>query len=270
MQAPNDIQWLTFYRKFREQTGIDFNLYKQNQLQRQILMLADQRRVEDFEALSRLVLDNRDEQVWFLDRLAINVTELFRNPELWRDLEKLVKNELVPQGRGIKAWSAGCSVGAEAYSLAAVFDKFSPGKFHKIHCTDIDSSALEQAKKGHFNRMEARIIPQEFDKYFVQTDDGAEVVPQLKNYLTFQKHNLLADPYGSNYDLIVCRNVLIYFVDEAKDQIFRRFYNALRPGGYLFIGSSERIFNNRDIGFECPKPYFYMKPCEEKVWHNAS
>lgn len=270
MQAPNDIQWATFYRKLRDLTGVDFNLYKQNQLQRQILMLGEQRRLECFEDLVSLVTKSSDERTWFLDKLAINVTEVFRNPELWRDLEKIVKTEFVPDGRGVKAWSAGCSTGAEAYSLAAVFDKFMPGRSHRIACTDIDSAALAQAKLGSFNRMEARMVPQEFEEYFNMTDEGATVIPKLKNYVTFQKHNLLADSYGTGYDLIVCRNVLIYFVDEAKDQIFRRFYNALRPGGYLFIGSSERIYNFREIGFESPRPYFYKKVSEEKEWRSAS
>lgn len=270
MQAPNDIQWATFYRKLREQTGIDFNLYKQNQLQRQILMLGDQRRFESFEAMANLVLGDREERTRFLDKLAINVTEVFRNPELWRDLEKIMVNELLKQGGSIKAWSAGCSTGAEAYSLAALLDKFSPNKHHKILCTDIDHSAMSQAREGSLSRMEARMIPKEFDQYFDITEDGATVVPKLKKYLSFQQHNLLADSYGVGYDLIICRNVVIYFVDEAKDQIFRRFYNALRPGGYLFLGSSERIYNTRDIGFECPRPYFYKKPSEEKIWRNAS
>jgi len=270
VQAPNDIQWATFYRKLKEQTGIDFNMYKQNQLQRQILMLGDQRRIEDFDTLTNLVLKSPDERTWFLDKLAINVTEVFRNPELWRDLEKIVKNELIGGGKSVKAWSAGCSTGAEAYSLAAMLDKFSPGKPHRIQCTDIDQAAMKQAKEGTLNRMEARMIPKEFDEYFDVTSEGANVAPKLKKFLNFQQHNLLADSYGVGYDLIICRNVLIYFVDEAKEQIFRRFFNALRPGGYLFLGSSERIYNTKDIGFECPRPYFYKKPSEEKLWRNAS
>ncbi len=270
MQAPNDIQWATFYRKLKEKTGIDFNLYKQNQLQRQILMLGDQRRLNDFDALTHLVLNSKEEQTWFLDKLAINVTEVFRNPELWRDLEKIMKNELLADGRSVKAWSAGCSTGAEGYSLAAMLDKFAPARAHKVFCTDIDQTAMTQAKKGFLNRLEARMIPQEFDKYFEVTSEGAQVVPKLKHFLHFQAHNLLADNYGVGYDLIVCRNVLIYFVDEAKEQIYRKFYNALRPGGYLFLGSSERIYNTRDIGFESPRPYFYKKPSEEKLWRNAS
>lgn len=270
MQQPNDIQWASFYRKFRDLTGIDFNLYKQSQLQRQILMLGDQRRMETFEDLTNLVLRNREEQIWFLDKLAINVTEIFRNPELWRDLQKIIKSDLLKNGRGVKAWSAGCSTGAEAYSLAAILDKFALGLPHRIICTDIDHSAMAQAKQGTLTRMEARMIPQEFEGYFDITSEGASVNQKLKSYLNFQQHNLLADNYGMNYDLIICRNVLIYFVDEAKDQIFRRFYKALRPGGYLFLGSSERIYNTGEIGFESPRPYFYKKPNEERECRNAS
>lgn len=266
----NDLQWAAFYRKFRDQTGVDFNLYKQPQLQRQIVLIAEQRHLTTFHQLQSLFLGDKKEQQWFLDKLAINVTEVFRNPELWGDLQRILKNDLLSSGGAVQAWSAGCSTGAEAYSLAAILDRHAPGRSHRIVCTDIDHSALNRAKKGELMKMEARTIPREYGSYFDITDDGANVAEKLKRSLTFHQHNLLADNFGSGYDLIICRNVVIYFVDEAKDDIFRRFYTALKPGGYLFLGSSERIYNTKAIGFECPKPYFYRKPSEEKEWRNAS
>ena len=270
MPQPSEKQFQDFYRCFNAVAGINFNDYKQDQLTRRMLMLINQRKLKNFEELCDLVLHDQEAREWFLDRLAINVTEVFRNPEHWVHLEQYVRTELLTAGKPLKVWSAGCSTGAEAYSLASILDVHAPGKPHRIVCTDIDAAAMQQAREGVLFGTEFRDVPKEYQKYFSKTPRGAAVSDELKKYLTFQRHNLLADSYGTGYDLIVCRNVLIYFVEEAKEQIFRRFYGALRPGGYLFIGGSERIFNPKEIGFECPKPYFYQKPCEEKKWLNAS
>jgi chemotaxis protein methyltransferase CheR len=267
---PSEKQFCDFYRRFNSVAGIDFNQYKQDQLTRRMVMLVEQRKLKTFEELTDLVLKDREAREWFLDRLAINVTEVFRNPEHWVFLEQFIKDDLLKAGKPLKVWSAGCSTGAEAYSLASILDVHSPRKPHRIVCTDIDAAAMQQAKDGVLFGTEFRDVPKEYQKYFSRTPRGAAVSDELKKYMTFQRHNLLADSYGTGYDLIVCRNVLIYFVEEAKEQIFRRFFDALRPGGYLFIGGSERIFNPKGIGFECPRPYFYQKPSEEKKWLNAS
>jgi chemotaxis protein methyltransferase CheR len=267
---PSETEFQDFYRRFNAVAGINFNDYKQDQLTRRMLMLIDQRKLKSFGELCDLVLKDREAREWFLDRLAINVTEVFRNPEHWVHLEHYMRTELLSAGKPLKVWSAGCSTGAEAYSLASILDVHAPKKPHRIVCTDIDAAAMQQAQEGVLFGTEFRDVPKEYQKYFSKTPRGAAVSDELKKYLTFQRHNLLADSYGTGYDLIVCRNVLIYFVEEAKEQIFRRFYGALRPGGYLFIGGSERIFNPKEIGFECPKPYFYQKPSEEKKWLNAS
>lgn len=270
MQPPSEKQFQDFYRRFHAITGIDFNGYKQDQLRRRMVMLIAQRKLNSFDELTELVLQNLEAREWFLDRLAINVTEVFRNPEHWAHLEHFLRNDLLKTGKPLKVWSAGCSTGAEAYSLASILDVHSPGKPHRIVCTDIDAAAMQQAQEGVLFGTEFRGVPKEYQKYFSKTPRGAVVSDELKKYMTFQRHNLLADNFGTGYDLIVCRNVLIYFVEEAKNHIFRRFQGALRPGGYLFIGGSERIFNPKEIGFECPKPYFYHKPSEDKKWQNAS
>lgn len=267
---PNDIQLASFYRAFFNITGIDFHQYKQDQLTRRMFGLVDLRKVGSWDELAKLVLTNADERQWFLDRLAINVTEVFRNPEHWSVLESMLRHDLLSNGKPLKAWSAGCSTGAEAYSLAAMLKVLAPGKMHKIRCTDIDQSALDQAQSGELFGTEFRDTPERYQRYFTKTQRGALVSNELKEFVQFEKHNLLGENYGTGFDLILCRNVLIYFVDEAKDQIYRRFFNALRPGGLLFLGGSERIFDTRDIGFETPKPYFYRKPLEEKKWLNAS
>ena len=98
-------------------------------------------------------------------------------------------------------------------------------------------------------------------KYFRKVDnDHCAVLPEVKEGIVFQHHNLLLDKYDSGFDLISCRNVVIYFTEEAKDKLYRRFLEALRPGGVLFVGGTEAILNFRDIGFQHYMPFFYRKP----------
>jgi chemotaxis protein methyltransferase CheR len=270
MQQPSDIEFAAFYKEFYALTGINFNSYKQDQLQRRILNLADQRGHKNFYELSTVVLKDAEARTWLLDKLAINVTEVFRNPEQWDVLEEILKSEFLPKKRGLKIWSAGCSTGAEAYSLAAILKTHSPGNLHQIVGTDIDSTALEQAREGELIGVEYRHVPANYAQFFQPHARGATVCDSLKPLVKFHEHNLLETAFGQNYDLILCRNVLIYFVDEAKNRIYNNFARALSPGGYLFIGGSERIFNSQEFGFETPKPYFYRKPIGEIKWRNAS
>jgi chemotaxis protein methyltransferase CheR len=270
VQQPSELEFSTFYRKFREVTGIDFNKYKQDQLQRRMLNLVDQRKINTFLELTQQVLTEPTVRTWFLDKLAINVTEVFRNPEQWEELEWILSQELLKNRKALKIWSAGCSTGAEAYSVAAILNKISTEPGHQIICTDIDDAAIRQAKSGELFGTEFRHVPVRYKDYFIQTPKGAEVHEKLKTYVSFYRHNLLGPAFGKDYDLIICRNVLIYFVEEAKETIYKNFMGAMRPGGYLFLGGSERIFNPKELGFENPKPYFYRKTNEENKWLNAS
>jgi chemotaxis protein methyltransferase CheR len=268
---PNENDYINFYKNFKRRTGVDLNLYKQDQIRRRLIFLVGQRKLKTFAELANEVAASNEAAHWVLDKLAINVTEVFRNPELWGDLEAILKNDLKAETKSLRIWSAGCSVGAEAFSIAAVLHQFNPKLKHQIICTDIDQGALDQAAKGEFLGAEFREVPKKYKEYFQHDGRRAVADERLKSYVRFQRQNLLSDPYGRDYDLIVCRNVLIYFVDEAKAEIYKKFNGALRPGGFLFVGGSERIFDYQDIGYETTKPYFYKKVKEERVkWQNAS
>lgn len=271
MQA-SPSHWEAFYAGVQKKTGLDLRLYKQDQLQRRILSMCEQKDCASLDHFGHIVLGHDSELRWFLDKLAINVSELFRNPEKWRELEEKILPELKATSGRLKCWSAGCSFGAEAHTLACLLDAKFPGS-HTIVGTDIDETALDQAKRGEFCEADMRGVPANYKQtYFERTDTLWKAKPNLKKYLTFRQGNLLADRFDSGFDLILCRNVVIYFTDPAKDELYRRFLQALRPGGILFVGSTERIFNAREIGFESPLPFFYKKPQEGEVsrWRNAS
>lgn len=267
---PNDIQWAKFYQSLYKKTGLDLHQYKPGQMQRRVWAMALQQKLADLDAFYQWIAASDQNMAWFLDKMAINVSELFRNSEKWKELQNVVLPELIQRSPKLKCWSAGCSYGAEAYSLAAILDAKFPGA-HSILGTDIDQSALAQAQAGIFSRDDYKGVPEEYRKYFPQVGDKHKALSSLSRYIKVKKHNILADPFESGFDLIMCRNVVIYFTDEAKGQLYSRFYQALKPGGILFVGSTERIFNSGQIGYETTLPFFYKKPLTgEQRWLNAS
>jgi len=256
----------------KRRTSLDLNLYKQDQLQRRILGMMEARGASNLDSFWKIVGSSDAEIQWFMDKLAINVSELFRNPEKWTEMENVVLPELLARTTRLKCWSAGCSYGAEAHTLAAVMDRKFPGS-HTILGSDIDAAALAQAQRGEFSESDVRFVPKPYqDAYFEKQANGWRAKPNLKKYLTFKRGDLLADRFDTGFDLIMCRNVVIYFTDPAKEELYRKFYGALKPGGILFVGSTERIFSAKEIGFTTSIPFFYQKPMEGKTtaWRNAS
>jgi chemotaxis protein methyltransferase CheR len=269
---PSERDWQAFFADVRQKTGLDLTQYKPAQLQRRIQSMAEERGVKSLGDLSRTLSRSDDDMQRFLDKLAINVSELFRNPEKWAELEKVVLPALISRSSALKCWSAGCSFGAEAHTLAVILDARFPGQ-HSVLGTDIDAAALAQAKRSEFNEHDMRGVPDDYRRRYFDRDASGRWRARslLKKYLTFRRGDLLGDRFGSGYDLILCRNVVIYFTDDAKAALYERLYRALKPGGVLFVGSTERIFNAKQIGFSTTLPFFYQKPLEgPSIWRNAS
>lgn len=267
---PEERDWQSLHSLFKSLTGVDLNLYKQEQLRRRTLAMVDARGCKDLAEFAAWLKKSPDNVRWYQDKLAINVSELFRNPEKWLELQVKVLPELLKRSTRLKCWSAGCSYGAEAHSLAAILEKNFPGQ-HSILGTDIDDAALTQARMGRFSEADMRGVPNEYRSFFTKVGGEWQAAPNIRKYLTFKKANLLTDGCDTGFDLVMCRNVVIYFNDQAKDDLYHRFFSALKPGGVLFVGSTERIFNSREIGFEQYLPFFYRKPLQgDRVWRSAS
>ncbi|MDW8107002.1 MAG: protein-glutamate O-methyltransferase CheR [Armatimonadota bacterium] len=280
LSAPKTPELLRDFEQFKQllkqRTGLDLNQYKFEQTYRRIYTMMERNGFHKFTDYFRYLAADEARLRQFIDRLAINVSELFRNPEQFEILRTQVLPELLKRSPFLKCWSAGSSYGAEAYSIAILLHELAPNRPHQILGTDIDEDVLARARRGVFTENDMRYVPAEFKtKYFRAVNENGrtlyEADPSLKRYLRFEHHNLLSDPYPSGFDLIACRNVVIYFADDAKDRVFRAFYDALKPGGYLFLGNTERIFNYAQIGFENPSAFFYKKPITEvQRWRNAS
>jgi chemotaxis protein methyltransferase CheR len=176
-------------------------------------------------------------------------------------LENKCLTDLLAKSPRLNIWSAGCSIGAEPYSMAIILKEKTPNTKHRILATDLDSEILAKAKKAQYTNNEMKNMPQNrLTKYFTQVDGQYILNEDIKSRVEFQKHNLLLDRFESGFDLILCRNVVIYFTEEAKDGLYRRFFASLKPGGVLFVGGTEAILNFRDIGFGHYLPFFYRKP----------
>jgi chemotaxis protein methyltransferase CheR len=206
--------------------------------------------------------DGSAELYKFKDYLTINVSSFFRDVEKFECLQKSILPGLMHGRPRLRAWSAGCSHGHEPYSLAMMLAE-TTGLYrqHNILATDIDRSALERSQAGGPYSAEEveKVPPALLERYFRTRDDGYYVIESLRRKVSFCYHNLLADPFESGFDLIVCRNVVIYFTAEVKNRLYRRFYDALRPGGVLFVGSTEVVSGAADLGFATAGISFYRR-----------
>ncbi|WP_069997624.1 CheR family methyltransferase [Cellulosilyticum sp. I15G10I2] len=250
----------TFKIQVLDLTGINLSAYKENQMKRRIDAIVKKNQCNNYSEYIILLKSNASSLQEFVTYLTINVTEFFRNPSQWDILEKQIFPLLLQKKRQIKIWSAACSTGDEPYSLAMVLSKFMPLNQINIIATDLDKEVLEKARAGQYIGRSIANVPKEFqEKYFTENKGIYSIRPNLKECITFKQHNLLKDPYPSSIDLIVCRNVLIYFTEEAKKQIYTNFNRALADDGILFVGSTEQIIMCQDYGFESYKIFFYQK-----------
>ncbi len=243
-------------------TKIDLNAYKEKQMKRRIDTLISKNKVVGYENYVSLLKTDKARFEEFVNYLTINVSEFYRNVDQWQLLDKDVFPELINRyGKNLKIWSAACSTGDEPYSLVMALSRHLPINQIKIYATDLDKQVIEKAKLGLYGEKSVAGVPADLrKKFFTQIGPSYQISDEVKSRVEFREHNLLKDTYPTDFHLIVCRNVLIYFTEEAKDEVFRKFQKSLKPGGYLFIGSTEQIINYRDVGFERKNSFFYQKP----------
>lgn len=249
-----------FKRVVLNLSGIDLNAYKERQMKRRIDALIKKHNCHTYGEYIDLIKKDKDKYEEFINYLTINVSEFYRNPSQWVTLEKEIIPMLLEGKRNLSIWSAACSTGDEPYSLAMVLSKFLPLSSIQILATDIDKEILEKAKVGIYSAKSVANVPPEMQKKFFNVNKNLyHVSDELKQCVTFKEHNLLKDSYPQNVDLIVCRNVLIYFTEEAKSEIYTRFSNSLSKEGVLFVGSTEQIILANKYGLAPYRVFFYKK-----------
>lgn len=251
-----------FKKAVYDLTAIDLNAYKEKQMKRRIDTLISKNGVTGYDKYVQKLKTDKAMFDEFVNYLTINVSEFYRNTDQWQLLDKEIFPELIGRfGKNLKIWSAACSTGDEPYSLVMALSRHLPLNQIKIFATDIDKQVIAKAKVGLYNEKSIAGVPDDLKKkYFTKIGPSFQIAQEVKDRVEFREHNLLKDAYPPDCHLIVCRNVLIYFTEEAKEEIYRRFEKALKPGGLLFIGSTEQIINYKEIGYERKNSFFYLKP----------
>ncbi len=252
------------YESFKKQVysliGIDLSSYKEKQMKRRIESLLTRNKYKDFDDyFEGLKKDNRllDE---FINYLTINVSEFFRNPTQWEVLEKEILPGLIKNNKKLNIWSSACSTGEEPYTLVMLLTKFFSLKDISVLATDIDLGAIEKAKAGIYNEKSLQNVSTDFkNKYFEQVGNNYIIHQSIKDCVQFKHVDLLKDKYPSGCNLILCRNVLIYFTEDAKVNIYKKFYDSLSNDGVLFVGSTEQIIMPERYNLKSAKTFFYKK-----------
>jgi chemotaxis protein methyltransferase CheR len=247
-ESPPDFLELT--RKISRERGFGCASYKEKCLRRRIAVRMRARGVHTYGDYARLLDVDGGEYERLLDALTINVTKLFRNWEAYASIaENVVPALWHAETPRIRVWSAGCSSGDEPYSIAILFHRYAAvnGMLSQLQRldilgTDIDKVSLEAATRGQFEEADFADTPAELrSRYF--TADAPHVVSQaIRQLVRFERRDLLGDPAPpGHHDLIICRNVLIYFDRETQERLFESFYRSLAPGGFLVLGKVETL-----------------------------
>lgn len=256
------------YELFKEKwfglTGINLSLYKEEQMKRRLNTLRVKRGMANFTDYFNLLSESKDCFSECLERITINVTEFYRNRPRWEIFETKLLPLLLKERRGASrpftVWSAACSSGEEPYTLSFLLSKYLAPKDFLIYATDIDQTILKQAAQGRYHeRSLVNMNDNEKKAYFHQEDALYILKDSYKESIHFKHHNLLKDPPPAAFDLIVCRNVLIYFTEEAKTLVYSMFSKALSPNGLLFVGSTEQIFRPEQHSLVSVDTFFYGK-----------
>lgn len=250
-----------FMQEILKLTEIDLNAYKQNQMKRRIDALITKRKIAGYYEYVNSLKTDQELYEEFVDYITINVSEFYRNPEQWKFLSQKVLPRLIGQfGKQLKIWSAACSTGDEPYSLVMALSEFIPLEKINIIATDINEQVIEKAKIGLYAEKSIASVPEKLkEKFFTQNGRFYQISDQIKDCVTFKEHNLLKDAFITDCHLIVCRNVLIYFTEEAKNEIFAKFNHSLVNSGVLFIGSTEQILKYKEMGYQRLDSFFYQK-----------
>jgi len=253
-----DPKLIEFLNNVKSQYGDDFTNYNYNTLKRRIAIHAIKLNVDTFYLYTQFILNDKEIFNEMFSHFSINVTEFFREPEQMKIFKDVVLSylETFPY---LKIWCAGCSTGEEAYSLSILLLEF--GLLHKcqIYATDFNNKVLQQAKNGLYDieKFDKASLnykksggENEFSDYFVKKGKFYQIKKKLQEKILFFNHNLVTDSIINNFQLIICKNVVIYFNRDLKDTILNKFDNSLVSNGFLILGSCEFLPNQFERTFK--------------------
>ncbi|TWJ14318.1 chemotaxis protein CheB [Geobacter argillaceus] len=241
----------------RSRTGHDFSLYKKNTVYRRIERRMGIHQIDRIASYVRYLQENSQEVELLFKELLIGVTSFFRDPAAWEQIREVAIPALLsgrPAGGVLRAWSAGCSTGEEAYSLAIAFrealEQVKPTENFtlQIFATDLDRDAIDKARQGLYPvNIAADVSPERLHRYFIKEENCYRVGKEIREMVTFATQNVIMDPPFTKLDILICRNLLIYLTPELQKKLLPLFHYSLNPGGVLFLGSAETLSSSSDL-----------------------
>jgi chemotaxis protein methyltransferase CheR len=250
-----DVAYQKMKKLLNETVGLDFNGYREEYLKRRFSIRLRATGTETYRRYVRYLQKNPDEYNRVIDNLVINYTSFFRDKDVYGYLEKSVLPRLFKSNK-VRIWSAGCATGEEPYSLAILVHNLLGKKVSnydiKISASDLDEDALDKAVRAEYSKKQLNDTADSvINKYFSINGETYQVKDFVKQLVSFEKHDLMKPALRKGFDLILCRNVMIFFSRESQQQIHMHFYNALREGGYLVIGKAEVLSGYPSQKFLC-------------------
>jgi len=243
----------------RMQTGHDFSLYKKTTIYRRVERRIGLHHIDNIATYVRFLRENPQEVDLLFRELLIGVTNFFRDPAAWELMKAAALQALLADRapeQTLRAWAPGCSTGEEAYSLAILFKEALDARPHKltknfrlqIFATDLDAHAIEKAREGVYPAgIATDVSPERLTRFFVKTERGYQVTKAIREMVIFAPQNIIMDPPFTKLDILTCRNLLIYLTPELQKKLLPLFHYSLKPGGVLFLGSSETIGGFSDL-----------------------
>lgn len=259
-----DIDYLLLRDAVLELMSIDLLHYRTVQMERRLTTYLGRSGQDTWAMYIQILYRQPEEARRFLEFLTINVSSFYRDADKWTILAEKILPNLLNRTKpyGLQAWSIGCSLGAEPYTLAMLLCELASNRRHMIYAGDIDPSVLEVARAaGPYSSNELRELPPDLTKKFIVPGDNNQfgVRSELRRMVHFERFDLLQDKAARLYDLVICRNLVIYLTPVIKEQVFRELALSVKPGGVLFIGSTETFTNFRQYGFTYLSPSFYQR-----------
>lgn len=213
----------------------------------------------DYSQLVDRIRVDQDHRDKFTKYLTINTSQFFRDTSVFETIASEVLPAITVRSKQPRIWSAGCSIGAEIYSIAILLAE-AGWSAKELFATDLDEVILNRAREGRYTKNEIQnVSPHLIQKYFSDEGSSVSIASSIKRMVTFAKHDLLRDPYPKPFDLILCRNVFIYFTPETQQRLIHNFVQALVPGGYFVVGSAEHIMDPGKFGLERVSYCIYSK-----------
>ncbi|SKC54333.1 CheR family methyltransferase [Ohtaekwangia koreensis] len=232
--------------------GIDFTCYERLSLKRRIIRAMGIFNIDSIHGLWTMILSDRAFIYSFMDEISVGLTALFRDPVLWRKLKSLLRNDQMISKSSLAIWHAGCSTGEEIYSMGIVLKESMYEKPVTAWATDISKQSIDHAQRGEYHQMKFQEYEQNYKEYniygslknyAVQDAGSFRMYTGLVDHVTFEYHNLITDQFNKKFDIIFCRNVMIYFDNGAKSKLLKKFHESLNPGGLLIIGFYDAIMS---------------------------